>query len=212
MSRKIKESEARRSYILDAARGLFFSKGVENTSMEDIAKAAEYTRRTLYAYFRSRDEICLLVYLEDLTARWEEQQAAMATAGGGLEKLLAWGKSFYVFSREHPHSLRLQVFWDYRGINRDRIGDEVFGAFRAKNEELADGLRDAFLLGIQDGSLRPDLPVDHCISYYALTLRSALNRALFPAYSFTDFDPETYVHNYLDLFMRGIRSTDGEQQ
>lgn len=209
MSRKIKETEARRRYILDAARGLFASKGVEDTSMEDIAVAAEYTRRTLYAYFQSRDEICLLVYLEDLTTRWEEQKVAMAAAGSGLDKLLAFGDSFYSYARKHPHSLRLQVFWDYRGLDRDRIGDEVFSAFRDKNEELAGGIREAFRLGIEDGSLRPDLPVDQCISYYVLSLRSVLNRALFPLYSFADFEPDTYVREFLELFARGVGNTSG---
>jgi AcrR family transcriptional regulator len=209
MSRKSKENEARRRYILDAARELFFSRGVENVTMEDIATAAEYTRRTLYAYFRSRDEVYLMVYLEEMMARWEGQKTAMAAAESGLDKLVAWGDSFYVYSREHPHSLRLQVFWDYRDIDRDRIGDDVFEAFGAGNEEVADGLRGAIRLGIEDGSLRPDLSVDYCVSHYVLTLRTVLNRALFPAYSLADFDSETYVHKYLDLFMRGIRNADG---
>jgi AcrR family transcriptional regulator len=210
MSRRIREVQARRHYILDAARRLFTTKGVENTSMEDIAAAAEYTRRTLYSYFRSRDEIFLLACLEDTSARWDYQTAAMKEAGTGLAKLLAFGRSFYEFSRTHPQSLRLQAFWDFRGINRERIGDEIFDAFSQKNEELAEGLRAAFRLGIGDGSLRPDLPVDFCISSYLVTLRSALNRALFPTYSFAQFDADEYVNNYLDLFTRGVGHTKGE--
>lgn len=210
MSRKTQEAQMRRSYILDAARRLFATKSVESTSMEDIAAAAEYTRRTLYSYFRSRDEIYLLVYLEDMSARWDRQKAVMQEAETGLAKLIAFGRSFYEFCRVHPRSLRLQAFWDFRGINRDRIGDEIFESFHDKNEELADGLHAAFRLGIEDGSLRPDLSIDVCLSNYLVTLRSVLNRALFPTYSFAQFDADEYVNNYLDLFARGVEYKKGE--
>jgi AcrR family transcriptional regulator len=58
--------------------------------MEDIARAASYTRRTLYAYFRSRDEILLTLFTRALATRWEVQAAAMVGASTGLEKLLVW--------------------------------------------------------------------------------------------------------------------------
>lgn len=210
MSRKALETEARRRYILEAARRLLSSKGIENTSMEDIAAAAEYTRRTLYTYFRNRDEIYMLVYLEDMTNRWEQQQADVIAADTGLEKLLAFGRSFYAYSKTYPQSLRLQSFWDYRGIDRDRLGEEIFEAFRSKNEELAAGLREAFYLGMKDGSLRSGLAVDPCISHFVVTLRATINRALFPTYSFAQFDPDEYVNNYLDVFSRGIRNSGVE--
>ena len=58
--RKTVEREARRIYVLDAARRLLATRDIEKTSMDEIAVAADYTRRTLYAYFKSRDEILLL--------------------------------------------------------------------------------------------------------------------------------------------------------
>jgi AcrR family transcriptional regulator len=210
VSHKIQENQNRRRRILEAARNLFCDKGIANTTMEDIARAADYTRRTLYAYFRSRDEIYLLVYLEDLGNRWEHQKAAMATAGTGREKLRVWGESFYAYSRRNPQSLRLQVHWDYRGLAIDRIDADVFENFRRKNDEVADGLREIFRMGIEDGSLRPDLSVDLCLSNYILTLRCILNRALFPGYSFAKYDADQYVNNFIDLFLRGISKTQGD--
>jgi len=206
-NRKTAERKVRQHVVLDAARKAFAEKGIENTRMEDIALAADYTRRTLYAYFRGRDEICLLVLLEDMEARWAYQKAAVVAADGGLGKILAWAAAFYAFVRENPHSMRLQAYWDFRGLERDRISDEAFAAFEALNNELAEGLRNIFRLGIEDGSLRPGLQVDLCISQFIYTFRSVLNRALSPTYSFARFDPDEYVQHYLDLFSRGIRNT-----
>ena len=204
MIRKAIERETRKKYILEAARRLFDEKGIENTSMDDIASAAEYTRRTLYAYFKSRDEISLSILVEDLAARWEEQKAQLAGSDSGLNKILKWAESLYSFTQRHPSSIRLQLYWDYKGVDRTLIGDEVFASFESINNELAQGLREIFQLGLNDGSSRPDLKVDLSISQFLYSFRAVLNRALSSTYSFAYFDADEYVKHYLDIFARGI--------
>ncbi len=46
-----------REKLIAEARSLFVRKGVENTTMLDIAAASEKGRRTIYTYFRSKKEI-----------------------------------------------------------------------------------------------------------------------------------------------------------
>ena len=207
MTRKTIEREARQGFIIKTARQLFAEKGIENTNMEDIAAAVDYTRRTLYAYFKSRDEICMQVFIEDLTERWRLQREAMTAAKTGLDKIMIWGETFYRYAKEYPHSMKLQFYWDFRGIDRDRLDPEVFRAFENINDELAEGLREIFRMGISDGSLRADLQIDLCISQYLYSLRSILNRAVTPGYTFAAFDPDRYVRHFLELFARGIRNS-----
>ena len=105
MSRKTIEHEARQQFVLTTAKHLFATKGVENTNMEDIAQLANYTRRTLYAYFKSRDEISLMVFINDLNARWAYQKKEIEPFYTGLEKIIAWAESFYSYVKENPYSL-----------------------------------------------------------------------------------------------------------
>ena len=207
-SRRHAEIETRRRLIVDAARLLLATQDIEATSMDEIAAAVEYTRRTLYAYFTSRDEILLAVLTGDLTNRWQAQREAIAEVETGHDKLMAWGESLYAFSRAHPQAVRLQAYWDYRGIDRATISEDVALEFERVNTELADGLREIFRLGIADGSLRPGVDVDLCISQYLYSLRIVIHRALSPAYSFAVFDPDEYVAHFLDLFSRAIRSQE----
>ena len=211
MDRKVIERETRKNLILKAARQLFDKKGIENTSMEDIASAAEYTRRTLYAYFKSRDEVSLSILIEDLLTRWDEQKKALTGANTGLEKIIKWAESLYSFTLRSPHSIRLQLYWDFRGIDREQISDETFAAFKTINKELAEGLREIFHLGVRDGSLRSDLPVDLAISQFLYSYRSILNRALSSSYSFAFFDPDEYVKYYLETFVRNIKNQGVKQ-
>jgi hypothetical protein len=133
----------------------------------------------------------------------------MEKASTGLSKLLAWGESLWTYARQNPHAMRLQFYWDFRGVDGDRIGPDTLAAFEKLNDELADGLRTVLQLGIHDGSLRSDLRIDLCISQYIYGLRTVLNRALSRSYSFASFDPDEYVQHYLDLFRRGIQNPEG---
>ena len=46
-----------RDKFIEVARQLFARKGVENTTMNDIASASDKGRRTIYTYFKSKREI-----------------------------------------------------------------------------------------------------------------------------------------------------------
>lgn len=46
-----------REKLIDVARQLFAYKGIENTTMNDIATASDKGRRTIYTYFKNKREI-----------------------------------------------------------------------------------------------------------------------------------------------------------
>ena len=52
--------------LVDVARQLFARMGVDNTTMNDIAQASRKGRRTLYTYFKSKNEIYLAVVESEL--------------------------------------------------------------------------------------------------------------------------------------------------
>ena len=52
--------------LVDVARQLFAKTGVENTTMNDIALASKKGRRTLYTYFKSKEDIYMAVVESEL--------------------------------------------------------------------------------------------------------------------------------------------------
>ncbi len=67
-----------RQKLVEVARDLFARKGMESTTMNDIAVASGKGRRTLYTYFRSKEEIFYAVIegeLEHLSERLDEVAA-----------------------------------------------------------------------------------------------------------------------------------------
>ena len=55
-----------RAKLVDVARQLFAKQGVDNTTMNDIAVASTKGRRTLYTYFKSKEEIYVAVVESEL--------------------------------------------------------------------------------------------------------------------------------------------------
>jgi len=55
------QAEQLRAAILDAAERLFLEKGIEHTSMADIAAGLGISRVTVYRYFANRDEVAVAI-------------------------------------------------------------------------------------------------------------------------------------------------------
>ncbi len=59
--RRIRSKKSRRERVLDAAQSLFFEKGYRGTTVEQIAKRAGYSKRTVYLDFKNKDDLFMSV-------------------------------------------------------------------------------------------------------------------------------------------------------
>jgi len=80
-----------RERILQAARELFYSRGIRAVSVDDIAAAADTNKMTLYRHFESKD-LLIAEYLRTLAREadtlWDE--LARAHPNDALAQLRAW--------------------------------------------------------------------------------------------------------------------------
>ncbi|MDR3141902.1 MAG: TetR/AcrR family transcriptional regulator [Tannerellaceae bacterium] len=60
-----------RDMLVDVARQLFARMGVDNTTMNDIAQASRKGRRTLYTYFKSKNDIYQAVVESELNKLYD---------------------------------------------------------------------------------------------------------------------------------------------
>ena len=57
--RKERERQQRREEIIKAAEEIFFSRGTESATMDEVAERAELSKGTLYLYFKSKEDFGL---------------------------------------------------------------------------------------------------------------------------------------------------------
>ena len=208
MTRKDRERATRRKEIIDAAEGLFASKGFENTTMDEIAERAEFGKPTLYSYFKSKEEILFRVHMRKHDAKMAALRKAIDKETSGYDKLRALGVAYHKFYSENPTYLAMQVYWDYRGRAFETYSERVFdravelaGAFK----ELSQILK----VGAEDGSLRDDLDIDRTMELLFMTLRTVLNQVLLvrpPNVSQLEYTTESTYFYFLELFLEGVRA------
>lgn len=112
-----------RDRLIEVARQLFARKGIENTTMNDIASASDKGRRTVYTYFRNKRDIFNAVIEREtgkLLVRLEEIQQRNISAD---EKLRQYIDCRFDTMREivsRNGSLKAGFFRDIRKVDRAR--------------------------------------------------------------------------------------------
>ena len=74
--------------MIEVARQLFASVGFTNTTMNDIADASKKGRRTLYTYFRNKDEIFHAVIERELERLWHDIELTLRLPASPEDKIL----------------------------------------------------------------------------------------------------------------------------
>lgn len=77
-----------RAKLVDVARQLFAKKGVEDTTMNDIAQASKKGRRTLYTYFKSKEQIYMAVVESELEMLSTQMEKAASKPVSSDKKIL----------------------------------------------------------------------------------------------------------------------------
>lgn len=79
-------SNLHRQNILSSAEELFLEKGFTSTTITDISKLSEYSRRTIYSYFDSKQEILNHIVLIGLKELLKDIRLAMDSSEDFISK------------------------------------------------------------------------------------------------------------------------------
>lgn len=112
-----------RERLIEVARQLFARKGIENTTMNDIASASDKGRRTIYTYFKNKRDIFNAVVeqeTEALVQRLTDIEQRDISASEKLEQYIVcrFETMRQIVSRNG--SLRAGFFRDVRKVDRAR--------------------------------------------------------------------------------------------
>lgn len=95
-----------RRAIIESATTLFAQRGVEATTVDEIAEAAELSVGTLYFHFGSKENVVLALVRAVLDSS-EAYLVAARHVDSALERLLATGDVYFRFAIEQPVAFRL---------------------------------------------------------------------------------------------------------
>ena len=120
-----------RQLLVDVARQLFAKKGLENTTMNDIAVASNKGRRTLYTYFKSKEDIYSAVIaseLERLSDKLDEVAAKKIQPQDKIIELIYTHLNMIKETVVRNGNLRAEFFrniWMVEKIRKNFDADEI---------------------------------------------------------------------------------------
>lgn len=137
-----------RNLLVDIARQLFAKKGFENTTMNDIAIASEKGRRTLYTYFKSKEEIYYAVIHTELERLYERMNEVARKDISPEEKMIQLIYTHLEIVKEAVYrngTLRAEFFrdiWKIEQVRKNFDKSEVMLFRRVMNEGVDKGVFD----------------------------------------------------------------------
>lgn len=102
----VQEKEETRSAILNAARELFVSRGVEAVTMREIAKQVGYSPTALYLHFADKENLLKALCEKDYLALSEGMNKIMEHSDP-IERLNLLGRAYAEFALTYPNHYQL---------------------------------------------------------------------------------------------------------
>lgn len=182
----------KREAVLQTAVRHFNERGFANTSLDDVARALSVTKPTIYHYFSNKDEIlfeCLRLGLEGIR---EAADAAVATGGTGMERLVALVRA-YALIKTRDFGICVSRTTD------DQLAPESRDRFRAMKREIHEILQGVIADGVADGTIAAPDP-----RLAAFALAGSLNwitRWYVPG---GEMSPEKIADGMVETLIRGL--------
>ncbi|MBQ1061909.1 MULTISPECIES: TetR/AcrR family transcriptional regulator [unclassified Micromonospora] len=192
-------TQDRRSVILDNAAHLFAAKGIDATTVREIADSVGILSGSLYHHFKSKDEMVNAIisdYLTDLTYRYGEVLASEEKPATQLRKLVT---SSLANIEAHPHAT--EIYQNSSGYLPKIEGYEHIREAAATIQRAWIQVLEA---GIATGDFRNDIPVRvlHGMLRDALWLSVRWFKPT-PSYSMANF-----ADDFVSVFLDGILAQD----
>ena len=187
-----KEQQARRRReIFHQVVNVFVKKGFHETSMQEIAQAAGLGKSTLYDYFKTKDEVLIYFFEDQLTNMTEEAQK-IALQNLSADKRLRQITEKYLESLQANKNLFLKLMQESQ-----RLKLESQKQVQEKRHAYQDLVRALIDEGIREGVFRK---VNSLLA--ARLLISGISTVIYGSRS--TGTPQEMLKETLDIFFKGI--------
>jgi len=202
--RKEREKQARREAIMAGAQELFFAKGFNPTTMDEIAQRAELSKGALYLYFASKEELYVSVMNEGLAILFDRMEEAFKQDLPPDQMIRRLGEVRYRYYLDYREYYRIFFFLEHkdvvRQLPRELIQDNLEKAIHSFQRFI-----EVIQQGIDQGIFAPIDPRKAAVAFLG-----AINGVLFLfeeelSKEVVGTDVEQMVFYTIDLFIEALK-------
>ncbi len=206
--RREREKKQRRNDIINAAEHLFFKSGINNVTMEDVAKEAEYSKGTLYLYFKNKEDLHWAISQRATELMRKYIEKTIDEKANGLTNLFNIGQAYVEFSRKEKDYFNVLMYFEGKDLNKlDIDKSQLTKDFYTSPVDI---LLKIVKVGINDGSIISDLSVESLsVALWAQLMGILLivnkKKEIFEIF---DTSKEEILKNHFLITLNGIKSKD----
>ena len=149
-----------RNNILSAAKELFETKGVENTTVDDIAKLADYSKSTIYVYFKSKEDIYNSIVRDYISVLANEIEISIESEKDFEDGYYKMCDCLVSFEEKYP-----KYYSTLMGEENSTNSRKKPMALATGDNELNDVLRRFLTKGVNEKILRTDMDIQPAVLY-----------------------------------------------
>ena len=185
--------------VLHTAESLFFRYGIRSITMEDIAKELSISKKTIYQYFKDKDEIVLKVSRQI----FEKERAQMQQIHEQGENVIHEMVLISRYIRQHVAEANPSAMHDLQKFYPEAW--QVFLAFKRYSLHL---IENTIEKGAAEGYFRPEVHPKILAILRSETIELSFDQQLFPR---EEFEPQEVQGQLFDQFINGILTDKGRK-
>lgn len=209
LSRREREQLERENYIITKAIALFGEYGFENVSMDQVAKESEFTKRTIYRYFQSKEDLYFAAALKGHQTLYALIKEALNHGETGFEKIRSTFYAYYNYCKTYPALAQLVNKRHYGNLNKCEATSQYYKKFYEVDEIIFLEIRQLYELGMKDQSICSDDDMDYLTYGSIYSAVSFFHLYSFTGVSFTshlNIDSEKFVSFVIEHTLDQIKA------
>jgi AcrR family transcriptional regulator len=184
--------------IQEQAKNLFMNYGIRSVSMDDIAVGLGMSKKTIYQWFKDKDELVDAIVEDDIRDIQRDCQVCLEESANAIEEIFLTIDRMIV----HMRNMNPTILYDLHKFH--------FQSFRKftdhKNRYLKQVVATNLRRGMAEGLYRENINVEILSRYRLESMMMPFNQDIFPATEFNMFDITMAL---IENFLFGVVSLKG---
>jgi AcrR family transcriptional regulator len=166
--RKQRERELRKKQILKAAEKIITKKGMQNTTMDEIAESCELSKGTLYLYFKNKEELIYSILIMILDNFIKIMEGNLKKQESFQSRMTSIGESYLEFYHKYPNQFKIMNHNPEQHPEIEHTARELESELMVRNTKLWSMVENVLQEGIELGLIRKDVnPLEIGVALWA---------------------------------------------
>ena len=151
--------------IIEKVSGLYLKYGIKSVTMEDVARELGISKKTLYQYFKDKDDLVKKVVDFHMDMQHKSMKDFASAKMNAIEELLMVSKFISDFLKRINPSVTYDIQKYYPEIWKNITSN--------RRDHIYNQIKDNMKRGIKEGLYRKDLNIEIIAHFYLLRLDTA---------------------------------------